>query len=82
MVTSTSVAGQRAAGEDGEAAQQGAPAQTLFQLRNVCVKLFAETQWNLQRRRQGRHIKHIAAWRLWISLHKRTRALLTSAFSG
>ena len=34
---------QSAAGEDGEAAQQGAPAQTLFQLRNVCVKLFAET---------------------------------------
>jgi hypothetical protein len=34
---------ESAAGEDGEAAQQGAPAQTLFQLRNVCVKLFAET---------------------------------------
>ena len=34
---------QSAAGENGQAAQQGAPAQTLFQLRNVCVKLFAET---------------------------------------
>ena len=34
---------QRPAGENGEAAQQSAPAQTLFQLRNVCVKLFAET---------------------------------------
>ena len=32
---------QSAAGENGQAAQQGAPAQTLFQLRNVCVKLFA-----------------------------------------
>ncbi len=34
---------QSADGEDGDAAQQGAPAQALFQLRNVSVKLFAET---------------------------------------
>ena len=43
MVTSTNVASQSAAGENRQAAQQGAPTQTLFQLRNVCVKLFAET---------------------------------------
>ena len=34
---------QSAAGENRQAAQQRAPAQTFFQLRNVCVKLFAET---------------------------------------
>ena len=40
---------QSAAGENGQAAQQGAPAQTLFQLRNVCVKLFAETHGTSRR---------------------------------
>jgi len=34
---------QSAAGENGKAAQQSAPTQTLFQLRNVSVKLLAET---------------------------------------
>ncbi len=34
---------QSTAGEDGQAAQHSVPAQTLLQLRNVGVKLFAET---------------------------------------
>ncbi len=41
---------QSAAGENGKAAQHGAPAQTLFQLRNVCVKLFAGSHGTSQPR--------------------------------
>src|SRR6202034_2665714 len=55
---------QSADGEDGQAAQYSAPAQTLFQLRNVCVKLFAgshsTSRANLQRRGRRCYLKHIA----------------------
>ena len=43
-----------------QAAHPGAPAQALFQLRDVCVKLFAETHATLQVGDNIDYLKHIA----------------------